>query len=117
MLRGVKPMLPDPKVKCPATGFARSCRGVVAECECPKFVHVRGADPQTGAPVDKFGCVDSFLPMLLIENAQMSRQTGAAVESFRNEVARASETADAARRRALAEFGTLCTMSKLSVER
>jgi hypothetical protein len=37
-------------------------------------------------PVDRFGCVDSFLPMLLIENAQMQRQTGAAVESFRNEM-------------------------------
>ncbi len=30
----------------------------------------------------------AWLPVLLIENAQQSRQTGAAVESFRNEVAR-----------------------------
>ena len=28
-----------------------------------------------------------WIPMLLIENSQMQRQTGAAVESFRNEVA------------------------------
>jgi len=28
----------------------------------------------------------AWLPVLLIENAQQSRQTGAAVESFRNEM-------------------------------
>lgn len=84
-------MLPDPKVKCPATGFAKSCHSIVTDpkCACPKFVHIRGKDPQTGADVDKHGCVDSFLPMLLLENAQMSRQTAAAVESFRNEIVQA----------------------------
>jgi hypothetical protein len=33
----------------------------------------------------------SWLPILLIENAQMSRHTGAAVESFRNEMVKANE--------------------------
>lgn len=84
-------MLPDPKVKCPATGFAKTCRSIVSKCDCPKFVTIRGRDPQTGAEVDRSGCVDSFLPLLLIENAQQSRQTGAAVESFRNEVVKAEE--------------------------
>jgi hypothetical protein len=32
------------------------------------------------------------MPILLIENAQMSRQTGAAVESFRNEMVKANES-------------------------
>ncbi len=98
-------MLPDSKVKCPATGFARPCREIVAECECPKFVNVRGRDPQTGVEVDRYGCVDSFLPLLLIENAQQSRQTAAAVESFRNEVVKAGETAAEERRAVLANFG------------
>lgn len=80
---------PPLTVKCPATGFARACREIIAECDCPKFVTIRGKDPQSGAEMDRSGCVDSFLPHLLIENAQMSRQTGAAVESFRNEVVRA----------------------------
>ncbi len=97
-------MLPDHKVKCPATGFARSCREIVAECDCPKFVSIKGADPQTGAVVDRHGCVDSFRPLLLIENAQMSRQTGAAVESLRNEVVKASENAEQTKREALAAF-------------
>lgn len=84
-------MLPDHKVKCPATGFTRSCRDILAECDCPKFVSIKGHDPQTGAVVDRAGCVDSFLPLLLIENSQMSRQAGAAIESFRNEVVAANE--------------------------
>lgn len=79
-------MLPDPKIKCPATGFARSCREIIAECDCPKFVRITGHEPNTGQQVDRAGCVDGFLPMLLIENSQQQRQTAAAVESFRNEM-------------------------------
>lgn len=97
-------MLPDPKIRCPATGFARSCREILAECDCPKFVTIRGKDPQTGADVDRHGCVDSFLPLLLIENAQMSRQTGAAVESFRNEVVKSEQARTEALRHAFQEI-------------
>lgn len=45
-----------------------------------------GNDPQSGAPISKFACAVEWLPVLLIENSQQQRQTGAAVESFRNEV-------------------------------
>lgn len=108
-------MLPDPKLKCPATAFVRSCREIIAECDCPKFVSIKGQDPQTGAVVDRHGCVDSFLPLLLIENSQMSRQTGAAIESFRNEVVKANEDALAERRQALANFadGATSTMREI----
>ena len=84
-------MLPDKNVKCPATGFTRTCHSIVTKCTCPKFVNIRGKNPQTGGDVDQWGCVDSFLPMLLIENAQMSRQTAASVDSFRNEVVKAEQ--------------------------
>ena len=84
-------MLPDKNIKCPATGFAKSCREIVADCDCPKFVKISGVNPNDGQPVDKFGCVDSFMHMLLIENSQMQHQTGAAVESFRNEMVKANE--------------------------
>lgn len=85
--------MPDPNIKCPATGFTKTCRSIVAECTCPKYVTLLGTDPQTGQPVNNSGCVDSFLPMLLLENAQQSRQTGAAVESFRNEVVKGNDRA------------------------
>jgi len=47
---------------------------------------VLGADPNTGEQVNKYACSDFWIPMLLIENSQQQRQTGAAVESFRNEM-------------------------------
>lgn len=84
-------MLPDPKVKCPATGFKTSCRAIVSKYDCPKFVKICGVNPNDGQPVDRFGCVDSFLPMLLIENSQQQRSTAAAVESFRNEMVKANQ--------------------------
>jgi hypothetical protein len=102
-------MLPDPKIRCPATGFDRTCREIIAECDCPKFVKIAGTDPNTGVHIDKMGCVDSFLPMLLIENAKESRQTGAAVESFRNNVSKVAgallQVAVANRRDAIAGPG------------
>lgn len=84
-------MLPDPKVKCPATGFKTSCRAIVSKYDCPKFVKICGVNPNDGQQVDRFGCVDSFLPMLLIENSQQQRSTAAAVESFRNEMVKANQ--------------------------
>ena len=111
MTQKERPMLPDPKVKCPATGFARSCREIVTECDCPKFVSLKGKNPQTGADVESWGCVDSFLPLLLIENAQMSRQTGAAVESFRNEVVKAKEEDAEARQNFLTGLQTVRRIS------
>jgi hypothetical protein len=85
-------MLPDQKIRCPHTGFSKSCRSIVAKHDCPKFVKISGVNPNDGQPVDKFGCIDSFMHMLMIENSQQQRQTGAAVESFRNEMVRANES-------------------------
>jgi hypothetical protein len=53
---------------------------------CPWWMHVRGTNKNTGEDVDNWGCAIGYLPMLLIENAQMQNRTGAAVESFRNEL-------------------------------
>lgn len=39
---------------------------------------------------EKFGCADTFVPLILIENSQQQRQTGKAIESFRNEIVVAS---------------------------
>ena len=65
--------------KCPLLG--KAC----IEDGCKFWVHVRGANPQTGAEMDLWDCSIAWLPVLLIENAQVQRQTGAAVESMRNE--------------------------------
>jgi hypothetical protein len=75
-----------PQSNCPLDGF-KPCR----ELGCAWFLQVRGTHPQTGADVDDWGCAMAWLPILTIENSQQQRQTGAAVESFRNEMMKANE--------------------------
>jgi len=58
---------------------------------CGFYTHVRGKHPQTSEEIDHWACAVEWLPMLLIENSQQSRQTGAAVESFRNEMVKAND--------------------------
>jgi hypothetical protein len=61
------------------------------EHECAWYVQVRGYHPQSGDPVDHWDCSIVWQPILMIENSQQQRQTGAAVESFRNEMVKANE--------------------------
>lgn len=75
----------EPGKFCPL--LKKDCIGL----QCNWFMLVRGKHPQTGADVDEWSCAVTWLPVLLIENSQQQRQTGAAVESFRNEVVRNAE--------------------------
>lgn len=59
---------------------------------CAWYTRVQGYDMNSGNQVDSYECAISWLPMLLIENSGQQRQTGAAVESFRNEMVKANET-------------------------
>jgi hypothetical protein len=77
----------ESKNLCPLNKFS-PCR----QLDCAWFLKIRGQNPNTGEDIDDWGCSMSWLPILLIENAQMSRQTGAAVESFRNEMVKANES-------------------------
>ena len=76
----------EPKNNCPLDGF-KPCR----ELECAWFIKVVGMNPNTGKDVEDWGCSMAWMPMLTIENSQQQRQTGAAVESFRNEMVKANE--------------------------
>lgn len=74
-----------PKNYCPL--LKKQC----IELDCAWFSLVRGQNPNTGKEVDEWACSIAWLPVLLIENSQQQRQTGAAVESFRNEVTAANQ--------------------------
>ena len=65
----------------------KDCLGL----KCSWYMQIRGPNPNTGEPVDEWGCAVTWMPMLLIENSQQQRQTGAAVESFRNETVKANQ--------------------------
>lgn len=78
--------LPPKEIKCHRTGFEKTCRECVVDHGCQLWQQLMGQNPQTGETINKWGCADAFTNMLLIENSQQQRQTGAAVESFRNEM-------------------------------
>jgi hypothetical protein len=73
-------MAKEIKKKCPLVG--EECWGH----ECEWFIKIRGTNPQTGELIDEYRCSWQWIPVLLVENSQQQRQTGAAVESFRNEM-------------------------------
>ena len=75
-----------PKTNCPLHNF-EPCK----QLECAWFLQIRGANPNTGEELDNWGCAVSWMPILLIENSQQQRSTGAAVESFRNEMVKANQ--------------------------
>jgi len=52
--------------------------------KCHWYQKVYGENPQTGEMTEQYACAIAWMPMLTIENSQQQRQTGAAVESFRN---------------------------------
>jgi hypothetical protein len=76
----------EPKANCPLDNF-NPCR----QLDCAWFMKIRGNNPNTGEEVDDYGCSMAWLPVLMIENSQQQRQTGAAVESFRNEMVKSNE--------------------------
>lgn len=71
--------------------FCPLIRKDCVEHKCSWYMHVRGMNPNTGEDIDHWACAVSWMPTLTIENSQQQRQTGAAVESFRNEVVKANE--------------------------
>lgn len=75
-----------PKTNCPLHNF-EPCK----QTDCSWFTQVRGHNPNTGTEIDEWACAIAWMPVLLIENSQQQRQTGAAVESFRNEMVKSNE--------------------------
>jgi len=55
------------------------------------YTMLRGKNPNTGEPIDDWGCAMAWMPVLMIENSQQQRSTAAAVESFRNETVEANK--------------------------
>jgi hypothetical protein len=76
----------EAKANCPLDNF-NPCR----QLECAWFMKVVGVNPNTGKEIEEWGCSMAWLPIMMIENSQQQRSTGAAVESFRNEMVKANE--------------------------
>ncbi len=66
--------------------FCPMIRRTCIESKCALWTKVSGKNPQSEETIDHWGCAFAWLPVLLVENAQMIRQSGAATESMRNEI-------------------------------
>lgn len=65
------------------------CPFIGKDCKthkCVMYTQIQGTDPQTGAPVDEWGCAIAWMPTLTIEVAQKVNQSAAAVDNLKNEV-------------------------------
>tara|TARA_R100000541_G_scaffold8347_2_gene15928 strand:+ start:541 stop:846 length:306 start_codon:yes stop_codon:yes gene_type:complete len=72
---------------CPLHNF-KKCK----QFKCAWFVQMKGTNPNDGKEIDEYACAIAWLPLLLVENATQARQTGAAVESFRNEMVKSNDS-------------------------
>jgi len=73
------------KPNCPLNGF-KKCK----QFECAWFMQMKGENPQTGEPLDDYGCSMAWMPIILLENSKLQNETGSAIESFRNEMVKAN---------------------------
>lgn len=82
-------MAKDAKIICPLMGGEECVQdGSIRNGElvsCRFWVIVQGKHPQTGETINNGDCAMAWTPILLIENSKVNRETGAAVESLRNE--------------------------------
>lgn len=74
----------DPDGKCPLLN--KKC----IKTQCIWYNMLQGTHPQTGAPVQEWGCSIAWLPLLLVENSRHIQGTQAATESFRNEMVKSN---------------------------
>jgi hypothetical protein len=65
---------------CPFIG--KNCK----EHKCVMYTQIQGSDPQTGEPINRWGCAIAWMPTLTIEVAQKVNQSSSAVDSMKNEM-------------------------------
>lgn len=77
-------------IKPPSDVICPTFKQAMSECcpTCVKWRKIRGAHPLTGEELDGFQCSDVLTALALFEVGKEIRQTGAAIESTRNEVVR-----------------------------
>jgi hypothetical protein len=72
--------------------FCPLIKGACVGDACKFHVHIMGKHPQSGADLDMADCAVRWLPTLLIENSQQTRQAAASVDKMASEAAKAGLT-------------------------
>ena len=84
----------DKKLICPLLHKECIEDGTMVDGEivaCKFWVKVLGLDPQTNETINKGDCCLNWMPIILLENSKTNRETGAAIESFRNEMVKSNQ--------------------------
>jgi len=75
----------ETKLTCPLGSVCESAKDGYIE-RCSWYTKLQGHNPQNNQPIDEWRCAIQWLPLMQIENTGQQRRTGAAIESFRNEM-------------------------------
>lgn len=60
--------------------------GDCLEYGCEFYIHLQGMNPQTGQPTDEYGCTFRWLPVLLVEGANQTRQATASIDKTATQI-------------------------------
>lgn len=81
--------IPNEKRKCHRCNFEKSCRALVLEGACERWAKISGSHPQTGQPLEEWGCIDDLQHILLLEIGNQTSKVGLELNVLRNETAKA----------------------------
>ena len=70
---------------------AKTINGKQVLVRCPWYTKVAGTNVNTGKESEDWGCAIAWMPALMVNSANESRRSTAAIESFRNETVKESE--------------------------
>jgi hypothetical protein len=59
---------------------------------CAKWICLKGSHPQNNEILDNWMCNEAAIPILLVENANMARQSRASVDKVANEIEKVRKT-------------------------
>lgn len=74
--------------ECPFRMLLKQAERGCIQHGCEFYVHLLGTNPQTGAQQDEWGCSFRWLPILLTENSNQTRQAAASADKVATEVAK-----------------------------
>lgn len=77
-------MLPDKNLGCHRTGFAKSCRSLLASGKCRRWRMVLGEDPQTAAPLQAWDCIDNHAYVIALSTGRALEQLTASTDKAHN---------------------------------
>lgn len=81
--------IPSEKRRCHHCQMEKSCRDLVLSGACERWVNIKGQHPQTGEPLDRWGCVDDLNHILLLEIGNQTSKVSVELNVMRNDSAKA----------------------------